>query len=305
MKKWMAICTLLLVVSACGSTHGHDHDEDGEHYTQDDLAKDTDDVYRPSNSGKDDDGVDHSTVERKDDPKDEPKKEPEPKVEPKKDPKADPKKDPAATVSNPKKDPEPEVQPKKDPEPKVQPDNTAARRKLMDQFIHDVSADMDTLEGSKAWKDLLKSKEKFTDRLDKALEKGKDDKGKDAETTWAEAIKAWYEVRYMHLLFLHLNRKSGDDFEPGAGLNHEELEAYTDNQLVSADCIRTTAAYELAEPEMADVRKFQTDILKYDRVAGKIYADADHEKKWKSEKQKWQDAANGTFDSKDLKKYGS
>lgn len=310
MKKLIAASLLVLLTAACGSSQKQDQTDDG-HYTQDDLERDTGDVYRPSNSGKDDDGVekgskkekthDNTTVEKKDEPKSEPenKKTDEPKHNPG-DTVENPKKDP-------KKDPEPKADPKKEPEPKTDPkkeDDGQARMELMGQFIRNVNAKMDDLEKTKAWKDFLKAKEKFDDRCDKALEKGNDERGKSAEAAWTEAIQAWYEVRYMQLLFLHVNRKSGKDFEPGAGLNFDELQVYTNDQLNSDKCVQTTAAYELAEPEMKDVRKFQTDILKYDLVAGRVYQDDKQAKKWADEKQKWQDAAGGEFDDKDLKKYG-
>ena len=162
---------------------------------------------------------------------------------------------------------------------------------------------MDELENSKLWKDFLKAKEKFDDRVDKGLEKSRDDKGKDAEAAWANAIQSWYEVRYVYELFLHVNWKASKDFAPGAGLNFDDLQQYTDEELNSADCVHTYAAYELAEPEMKEVRQFQTDILKYDLVAGKVFTDAKQEKKWADEKKKWQDATEGKFDDKDIKKY--
>lgn len=302
MNKWIAAMLLLLPVAGCGGTQTQ-AEQDDDHYSQDDLERETSDVYRPSNSGEDDDGVEKGsrdkpartdTVENNKDPKTEPNKDPETRVVPKKDP--EPK------VEQPKKDPEPRVeQPKKDPEPKVEPKKD--RNDLIAGFISNVSTRMDSLEGSKAWKEFLKAKEKFDDRLDKALEKGNDERGKDAEAAWANAIQAWYEVRYVHLLFLHLNQKAGKDFEPGAGLNFDELQVYSDEQLKSDDCAQTYAAYELAEPEMKQVRQFQTDVLKYDLVASKVFTDAKQEKKWATEKKKWQDATEGRFDDKDLKKY--
>ncbi|MCB9933986.1 MAG: hypothetical protein H6841_11260 [Planctomycetes bacterium] len=301
MNKLLAALLLLLPIAGCGGSQTQADDDD--HYTQEDLERDTDDVYRPSNSGEDGDGVEKGsrekptrtdTVETSKDPGTEPKKDLEPKVEP--------KKEPGPKVEQPKKDPEPKVeQPKKDPEPKVEPKKD--RNDLIAGFISNVSNRMDGLEGSKAWKEFLKAKEKFDERLDKALEKGNDERGKDAEAAWAEAIKAWYEVRYVHLLFLHLNQKAGKDFEPGAGLNFDELQVYSDEQLKSDACAQTYAAYELAEPEMKQVRQFQTDVLKYDLVASKVFTDAKQEKKWATEKKKWQEATEGKFDEKEVKKY--
>lgn len=304
MNRWIAAMLLLLPVAGCGGTQTQSEPDDDQ-YTQEDLRHETGDVYRPSNSGKDDDGVEKGSRDkpaRTDTVKNDgsPKKDPEPKVEPKKDPEPkveQPRKDP-----QPKKDPEPKVeQPKKDPEPKVEPRKD--RNDLIAVFIANVSTRMDDLEGSKAWKDFLKAKEKFEDRLDKALEKGNDERGKDAEAAWANAIQAWYEVRYMHELFQHLNRRAGKDFEPGAGLNFDELQVYSDEQLKSDACAQTYAAYELAEPEMKEVRQFQTDVLKYDLVASKVFQDDKQAKKWANEKQKWLDATEGRFDDKDLKKY--
>ncbi|MCA8919709.1 MAG: hypothetical protein KDB32_11570 [Planctomycetes bacterium] len=311
MKKWIAVSLVALMLTACGSSQKQVDQEDDGAYTQDDLERETSDVYRPSNPGEDDDGVEKgskpeksrdATVENTSDPKTEPTSEPKketpreaPKETPRTEPKSEPKKESDPTVEEPKKDTTPKSEPKK-----VDAD---ARRDLMTQFIRSVNDDMNALEKSKGWKEFLKAKEKFTDRLDKALEKGNDERGKSAESAWAEAIKAWYEVRFAREAFMHVNRNSGSDFEPGAGLNYEELEAYTTEQLSSEACMRTTAAYELTEPEMKDVRKFQTDVLKYDLVAGKVFQDEDYAKKWKDEKQKWQDATNGEFDDKDLKKY--
>lgn len=302
MKKLLAALLLLLPIAGCG---GSQTQAEEDHYTQEDLERDTGDVYRPTNSGEDDDGVEKGsrdkpartdTVKNNESPSTERKKEPEPKKDP--EPKVEqPRKDP-----QPKKDPEPKVeQPKKDPKPRVEPKKD--RTDTIAGFISNVSTRMDALESTKAWKEFLTAKEKFDDRLDKALEKGNDERGKDAEAAWANAIQAWYEVRYMHELFLHLNRKAGDDFEPGAGLNFDELQVYSDEQLKSDDCAHTYAAYELAEPEMKEIRQFQTDVLKYDLVASKVFQDEKQAKKWATEKQKWQDATEGKFDDKELKKY--
>ncbi|MCB9895348.1 MAG: hypothetical protein H6839_12930 [Planctomycetes bacterium] len=311
MKKLMVFALAFLLV-ACGSTGGSqqkDAEDDGS-YTQDDLKKDTDGVYRPSDPGKDDDGVKKDarekprrddTVENKSDGK---------KEEPKTDPNKDPKKDPDPKVENPKDDPkkdpksEPKEEPKKEPDPKVE-EPKKDRTPLITSFISRVSSRMDALEGGKLWKDFLKAKEKFDDRVDKGLEKGKDDNGKDAEAAWANAIQAWYEVRYMYELFMHVNWKASKEFAPGAGLNFDDLQQYSDEELQSESCVDTYAAYELAEPEMKEIRQFQTDILKYDRVASKVYTDANQEKKWKDEKQKWLDATNGKFEDKDIKKYSN
>jgi hypothetical protein len=302
MKKWIAALLLLLPVAGCGGTQTQDEPDDG-HYTQDDLQRDTGDVYRPGNSGTDDDGVQKGSREQparvepakqNTDPRvEQPKNDPQPKVEPRKDPqpKVEPKKDPEPKVEQPKSDPQPKAEPRKD------------RSDLIVAFIANVSTRMDDLEGGKAWKDFLKAKEKFDDRLDKALEKNRDERGKDAEAAWANAIQSWYEVRYMYELFQHLNRKAGKDFEPGAGLNFDELQVYSDEQLKSDACAQTYAAYELAEPKMKQVRQFQTDVLKYDLVAGKVFQDDKQAKKWANEKQKWLDATEGKFDDKDLKKY--
>ena len=312
MKYILAVLMLGLLVGCGSSQERSDPDDDGA-YTQEDLERDSDDVYRPSNSGKDDDGVEKGSRDKpardadvkKDDPKkdpgpsvenpkDDPKKDPEPvkpKEEPRKDPVKDPKKDPV--VEQPKDDP------KKDPEPD-KPDRSG----LISTFISDVSARMDVLEEGKLWKDVLKAKEQFDKKTDLALEKGNDNRGKDAEAAWANAIKEWYELRYMIELFKHVNWSAPGDFYVDGPLNEEVVGGCADEHLRNADCAQAWAAYELVEIHMKEVRQFQTDILKYDLVASKVYTDPKQEKKWSSQKEKWQDATNGDFDRNDLKKYG-
>ena len=64
MKKLMAL-GLVLLIAACGSTTArNDGDADDGPYTQKDLEHDTNDVYRPSDSGKDDDGVNKGSREK-------------------------------------------------------------------------------------------------------------------------------------------------------------------------------------------------------------------------------------------------
>jgi hypothetical protein len=302
MNKYLVLCMLSLL-AGCGSSGSSQRDEpaDDDHYTQDDLDKETEGVYRPKNNGIDDDGVEKGTREKParetvGEPKEEPAKQP-PKEEPKKE---EPKKEPGPTAEKPKEEP------KKEP-PKTEPTKKEPKKvdrtELMAVFIGDVSRRMDALEETKLWKDFLKAKEKFDDRVDKGMEKKNNDKGKDAEEAWANAIVAWYEVRFMYELLLHMNWKATREFEPGSGLTFTELESYSDTELKSADCAQTKAAFELAEPEMKEVRQFQTDVLKYDLVASKVYVDPKQEKKWSAEKQKWQDATEGKFDESDLKKY--
>jgi hypothetical protein len=306
MNKWL-ILGMLILLAGCGSSGGgstRDKGDDDDHYTQDDLDKETEGVYRPSNSGEDDDGVekgdgekpvreDDSTVEKPAQPKEEPKEQPR---------KETPKKEPGPTVEQRKKEEPKKEEPKKE-EPKKEEPKANDRMDLITAFIGDVSRRMDSLEDSKLWKDFLKAKETFDDRVDKGMEKKNNDQGEDAEEAWANAIKAWYEVRYMYELLLHMNWKAAKEFDTGVGLNLTELQEYSDDELKSHDCAQTKAAYELAEPEMKEVRQFQTDVLKYDLVAGKVYVDPKQEKKWSGEKQKWQDATEGKFDEKDLKKY--
>jgi hypothetical protein len=320
MKYGLPFVLMLLLFSACGGGGGSRtyEDDDDDHYTQDDLDKETEGVYRPSNSGEDDDGVEKgdrekpagegdATVEKPAQPKEAPKGEPKKETPRKEDPKT-----PPATVEQPKKEEprkeeprkeEPKKEEPKKEEPKKEEPRANDRMDLITAFIGDVSRRMDSLEDSKLWKDFLRAKETFDDRVDKGMEKRNNDQGKDAEEAWANAIKAWYEVRYMYELLLHMNWKAAKDFEPGIGLNFTELQAYSDAELRSADCAQTKAAHELAEQEMTEVRQFQTDVLKYDLVASKVYVDPKQEKKWSSEKQKWKDATEGKFDEKDLKKY--
>ncbi|MBZ0134757.1 MAG: hypothetical protein K8I27_00120 [Planctomycetes bacterium] len=303
MKKLLSAVMLGLLVG-CGSSEKRSEPDDDDPYTQEDLDRDTGDVYRPSDPGKDDDGVDKggrdkpTRNDRVNNTKEDPKKDPGPSVEKPKDdpgPKDEPKKDPA-------KDPvaeKPKDDPKKDPEP-AKPDRSG----LIKAFISDVSARMDDLEESRLWKDLIQAKEKFDASTDKALEKGNDERGKDAEAAWANAIKDWYEVRYLTELFKHVNWSAPSDFYVDGPLNEEVVGACADQHLRNGDCAQAWAAYELIEINMKEVRQFQTDILKYDLVASKVYQDPKQEKKWVGQKDKWQDAVNGTFDKNDLKKYG-
>ena len=302
MKK-LLFAVMLGVLVGCGSSQKQNDPDDGP-YTQDDLERETGDVYRPSNPGKDDDGVDKGSRDKPSrdtsKPKDEPR-DPGPSVE---NPKDDHKKDlpPAKPKDDPKKDPvveKPKDEPKKDPVP-AKPDRSG----LIKTFISDVSVRMDELEESKLWKDLLKAKEQFDKKCDLALEKGNDERGKDAEAAWANAIKDWYEVRYLIELFKHVNWSAPSDFYVDGPLNEEVVGACADNHLRNADCAQAWAAYELIEINLKEVRQFQTDILKYDLVASKVYVDPKQEKKWAGAKDKWQDAVNGTFDKNDLKKYG-
>jgi hypothetical protein len=300
MKYWLPL-VLMLLLPACGGPSGsrtHEDDKD-DPYTQDDLDKETEGVYRPKNTGDNDDSVEKDTAEKpKSGGNSAVEKQPEPKKEPAKEApkKEEPKKTPE-TVEQPKKE-----EPKKE-EPRKEEPKAADRMDVITAFISDVSRRMDALEDDKLWKDFLKARETFDDRVDKGMDKQNNDTGKDAEEAWANAIKAWYEVRYMYELLLHVNWKAAKDFDTGVALNLTELQAYTDAELKSHDCAQTKAAFELAEPEMKEVRQFQTDVLKYDLVASKVYVDPKHEKKWSSEKQKWQDATEGKFDEKDLKKY--
>lgn len=309
MKK-LLFALMLGVLVGCGSSQKtNDRDEDDGPYTQEDLANDTGDVYRPSNPGKDDDGVDKGSRDKPDRgdtvKKDDPKKDPGPSVEkPKEDPKKDP--EPAKSKVDPKKDPvvekpkeDPKADPRRDPEP-AKPDRSG----LIKSFISDVSARMDDLEEGKLWKDVLKAKEQFDNKCDLAMEKSNDERGKDAEAAWANAIKEWYQLRYLIELFKHVNWSAPSDFYVDGPLNEEVVGACADNHLRNGDCAQAWAAYELVEIHMKEVRQFQTDILKYDLVASKVYTDPKQEKKWSSEKDKWQDAVSGTFDKNDLKKYG-
>lgn len=311
MKK-LLFAVMLGVLVGCGSSQKQSDPDDDGPYTQEDLENDTGDVYRPSNPGEDDDGVEKGSRDKPDRDtevkKDDPKKDPGPSVEkptddPRKDPEpAKPKDDPKKDPGKPKDDPvveKPTEDPKKDPEP-AKPDRSG----LIKTFISDVSARMDELEGSKLWKDLLKAKEQFDKKTDLALEKGNDARGKDAEAAWANAIKEWYQVRYVVELFKHVNWNAPSDFYVDGPLNEEFVGACSDDHLRNGDCAQAWAAYELIEINMKEVRQFQTDILKYDLVASKVYTDPKQEKKWSSQKDKWQDAVNGEFDRNDLKKYG-
>jgi hypothetical protein len=301
MKKVM-FAMMLGVLVGCGSSQKTSDPDDGP-YTQKDLERDTGDVYRPSNPGKDDDGVDKASRDTSK-PRD-----PEPSVEkPKEDPDKDPapvevKKDPVIEKpkADPKKEPnqDPQQEPKKDPEPAK-----ADRSGLIKAFISDVSVRMGELEEGKLWKDVLKAKEQFDRKSDLALEKGNDERGKDAEAAWAVAIREWYQVRYLLELFKHVNSNTPDEFFIDGPLNEEFVGACADEHLRSGDCAQAWAAYELIEIHMKEVRQFQTDILKYDLVASRVFTDPKQEKKWAGEKKKWQDAVDGDFEAADLKKYG-
>jgi len=307
----MRYCILLLLafaLAACGGTaQPRDEGDDDGPYTSEDLENETGDVYRPEDDGR----------------SETPKKEPEPKVEapkkeePAKGPKVEtpkkeepkkeePRKEPGPKVETPKKEEPKKEEPKKEEPKKEEPKKDPpanARSALVSAFIADVGKNMDTLEQHKLWKEFVKAREKFDDRVDKAKEKQRDEKGKDLEEAWANAIVAWYEVRYTYELWMHLNWKAAKEFDVAVGFNLDGVQEYTDAELKSAACAQTKAAYELAEPEMKEVRQFQTDVLKYDLVASRVFVDAKQAKKWEKEKKLWQDATEGKYDENELKKY--
>jgi hypothetical protein len=325
MKKWAALAIALLL-AACGSSrHTHTNDDDpatmedfdevevyegpeGDRRTNDRNNGDT----TVENESSTDRANPRETPTRDPDPVEpieNPRRDPDPEVEkPKEDPvKEDPVKDPDPEVEKPKEDPVKE-DPVKDPEP----DPAAEHEKLADEFIRAVNMKVFELEESKAWEAYLDAIEDFNKRYDKAKEKRNDkgngngkgnDKGKDLEQAWADTIEAWYEARYFQALFLHLYTPA-DDYMPVFVHDRNEVLTLSDEQLDSADCQLTQAANELVGGKSKELMQFQTDVLKYDLTASKVYSDDKWEKRWADEKEKWEDAGNGKFDEKDIKKYG-
>ncbi len=296
-----AAAVLLLILSAWGCTttthhHHYDQDDDGP-ATLDDL--DDVRVYRPGDNGRGD--PEHSDS----DPEPEvevPPSDPEPQPDPEPIP---PESEPDPVVEDPPEDPvveQPEDDPEADPAPEPGPVTGPDHDELADAFIAEVKSRLSELKATKAWKAYSKAIEEFDKRYDKAKEKRGNDKGKDLEQAWATAIKAWYEARYLQALFLHLN-EGPEGFEPVFVHERDEVLSLDDEHLQSEACINAQAASELVASRSSDLMKFYTDAIKYDRTAADVYADKKWEKRWEDEKQMWQDAANGNFDEKDIRKY--
>lgn len=305
MKKWTALAITLLLVG-CGGTQTREGDGPA---TMDDF--DNVEVYEGPEGDTRTGTRNNRTTPRepivKDDPapdtaapRDKPVREPEPEA-----------KEPAPEVKQPgdepAKEPGPEVKQPGD-EPKTEPDAGNEHEKLADEFIRAVNLKVFELEESKAWQAYLDAIDKFNKRFDKAKDKrNKDngkgkDKGKDLEQAWADTIEAWYDARYFQALFLHLYAPA-DDYTPVFVHDRDEVLTLSADELKSENCRLTQAANELVGGKSKELMQFQTDVLKYDRKASDVYADEKWQKRWKDEKKKWQDAANGKIDNKDLKKY--
>jgi len=199
-------------------------------------------------------------------------------------------------------DPKVETPPKK-PQPTAKTAAELEHERLADEYVAAVKTLLPGLEGSKAWKQFETDYRKFEDKYDKVKETRKAEKpNKNAlEKEWAECIKYWYEARWSLALFTHLHSPA-QDFLPVFLYERADVLALTDAQLQSADCRHSQAASELAATPSTELNRFRTDALKYDLTAGAVHESKDHQKTFGDAKKKFQDAVDGKFDEKDLKR---
>ncbi|MBK9973902.1 MAG: hypothetical protein IPP14_03915 [Planctomycetes bacterium] len=202
-------------------------------------------------------------------------------------------------------DPKVETPPKqpKNPQPPAKTAAELEHERLADEYVAAVKTLLPGLEGSKAWKQFEGDYRKFEDKYDKVKETRKAEKpNKNAlEKEWAECIKYWYEARYSLALFTRLHSPA-QDFVAVFLYERADVLALSDAQLQSDDCRHSQAASELAATPSTELNRFRTDALKYDLTAGAVHESKDHSKTFGDAKKKFEDAAAGKFDEKDLKR---
>lgn len=318
MHKWLAVAALALIVGCGGSQKPRETPRDPEPEVEGPT------VYDPSKyGGQTETNPDtppketnpDPTVEKpKEQPKEQPKNPPkeQPKNPPKEQPKdpvvTKPKETPKETPKESPKDPvveKPKEQPKEPPkEQPKQPPQPTAHEKNADEFVRVVLERCNELEETKAYKDYVKAMEAFQKSYDHALQKKKDDngKGQDLEQAWADTLKDWYAARYAQQLFLHLYF-TDSSFEPVFVHDREEVLTLSDAQLLSSKARESQAAHEVVAQHSARLNAFRTDSLKYDLTCQKVHEDKKWQKRFEDAKKKFEDAASGKFDEKDLKKY--
>ncbi|MCG3182375.1 MAG: hypothetical protein ICCCNLDF_00437 [Planctomycetes bacterium] len=186
-------------------------------------------------------------------------------------------------------------------------DNKSPREQAEDDFQGAVVTMMKQMESSKAWDLYWVSFLEFDSAYDKAIEMKKAGApGEELDAAWAETIRCWYKTRYASELFKHhfdRNQVSLDFFP----INIQDRAQYSDlstEQLQSADIRAYQAAHAKIDTKSAKVNKFQTDVLKYDLTASKVYQDpAWEEKSFGEYKNKWKAASvpsGKQFDQADL-----
>lgn len=174
----------------------------------------------------------------------------------------------------------------------------------VDAFIAAVKDKAYELEKSKSYKHWQSELKHWRDKYEKVKEtrKGADKDKNNLEKEWADCIKAWYQARYAHYLFLHLHTRDAN-YMPVFIHDRAEVEMLPDAQLQSEACRHTQAAHELAATDGAELNKFRTDALKYDKVASDVHVSKTWEKTFGDAKKKFEGAAAGTFEDKDVKSY--
>ncbi len=179
----------------------------------------------------------------------------------------------------------------------VPPKNTTEKtphEKRADTFVIFVGQAMQKMNRSRAWDFFMVGKLKFQNSLDAALDaKKKEASQEEQERLWAETIKAWYEAKYRAAVVRAVYwDPSIEDLLTVNISDRKEVLGLRDQDLENEKFQIYQAAISKLDQQTAGIQKFQTDVIKYDLVAGRVFASEKWPPTWESEKKKWNAAGD-------------